>query len=43
VQSIREQKQMLETLNLPPFVRKNLEGFERSLITMENFSVQTKI
>ncbi|MFA5841143.1 MAG: hypothetical protein WC847_02645 [Candidatus Paceibacterota bacterium] len=43
VQSIREQKQMLEKLNLPPVVRKNLEGFERSLITMENFSVQTKI
>lgn len=40
VNSIKEQKKMLETLNLPLVMKKKLEGFESSLTTLESFIPQ---
>lgn len=37
VYSIKEQKEMLEKLNLPPVMKRKLEGFEQSLATLESF------
>lgn len=40
VSSIKEQKEMLEKLNLPPVMKRRLEGFEASLTTLESFVLQ---
>lgn len=40
VHSIKEQKKMLETLNLPSVMKRKLEGFENSLMTLESFITQ---
>jgi hypothetical protein len=37
VRSIKEQKEMLQALNLPSTMRRSLEGFEHSLLTLESF------
>lgn len=37
VNSIKEQKEMLEKLNLPPVMKRRLEGFENSLTVLESF------
>lgn len=38
VVSIKEQKKMLEALNLPTIMRKKLESFESSLAILENYT-----
>lgn len=43
VGSIKEQKEMLGKLNLPPVMRRRLEGFESSLKTLEGFTAQTSV
>lgn len=37
VGSIKEQKEMLEKLNLPAVMKRSLQGFESSLATLESF------
>ena len=40
VKSIKEQKEMLEGLNLPPVIKGNLKGFEDSLRVLEGFTLK---
>lgn len=43
VNSIKEQKKMLETLNLPQVMKRKLESFEKSLATLESFVTKKNI